>query len=91
MFCSASPDMQAASLTPKSGWLAWRPDDAALQAALMEAAVLLVASAAQRARVLQARRKQVGTAIKYSWAAEAAPHPAPCHAVFPSSARTPAD
>eukprot|EP00891_Asterochloris_glomerata_P007744 jgi/Astpho2/7744/fgenesh1_pg.00116_%23_12_t len=48
----------AASLTPKSGWLAWRPDDAALQAALMEAAVLLVASVAQRARVLQAKRKQ---------------------------------
>ena len=72
-FLSASPALQAASLMPESGWLAWRPGDAALQAALMEAAVLLVASAVQRARVLQARRKQVGVAASTSWAAEPAP------------------
>lgn len=89
--CRVSFALQAANLTPKSGWLAWRPDDAALQAALMEAAVLLVASVAQRARVLQAKRKQVGTAASYLWAAEAAPHPAPCHAVSSCGALRPAD
>ena len=57
----------------------------------MEAAVVLVASAAQRARVLQAKRKQVGTAASYASAAKPAPHPAPCHAVSSCHAYTTAD
>ena len=52
---------------------------------------MLVASAAQRARVLQAKRKQVGTAASCALAARPAPHPAPCHAVSSCSACTPAD